>query len=125
MMNRAKRFTALLLGLCMMLGILSACGAEESTYRAMNICLPDELVTLDPAMVTTDSEKIVVSHLYENLMRLSVNEDGSTTAIPAVAKSYQCEDDLDGTQTYTFTLRDDVFWSDGTAVTAHDFVYTW
>lgn len=125
MMNRAKRFTALLLGLCMMLGILSACGAEESTYRAMNICLPDELVTLDPAMVTTDSEKIVVSHLYENLMRLSVNEDGSTTAVPAVAKSYQCEDDLDGTQTYTFTLRDDVFWSDGTAVTAHDFVYAW
>lgn len=127
MMNKAKRFAALLLTLCMTLCVLSSCGAaeDEPQHKALKICLPEEPVTLDPAMVTTDSEKIVVSHLYENLMKLSQNEDGTVTAVPALAKSYQCEDALDGTQTYTFTLRDDAIWSDGTAVTAHDFVYAW
>ena len=31
----------------------------------------------------------------------------------------------DGTTTYTFHLRDGIKWSDGKAVTAQDFVYTW
>lgn len=125
MMNKAKRITALLLTLCMLLGVLAGCGTQEEEVDALRISLPEQLLTLDPAMVTTDSEKIVVSHLYENLMKLAANEDGSTTAVPALVRSYECEDALDGTQTYTFILRDDVFWSDGKPVTAHDFVYSW
>jgi len=124
-MKKAKRITALLLILCLLTGALSACGTQEESVDAMQICLPEQPLTLDPAMVTTDSEKIVVSHLYDNLMKLALNEDGSTTAVPALARSYEWEDALDGTQTYTFVLRDDIFWSDGQPVTAHDFVYSW
>ena len=31
----------------------------------------------------------------------------------------------DGTVTYMFTLRDDLKWSDGSPLTAADFVYSW
>lgn len=58
-------------------------------------------------------------------MKLSRGENGSIQAAPAVAKSYAVEDNLDGTETYTFTLRQNARWSDGKAVTAHDFVYAW
>ena len=58
-------------------------------------------------------------------MKLSRGENGSIQAAPAVAKSYAVEDNLDGTETYTFTLRQNARWSDGKTVTAHDFVYAW
>ena len=73
-------------------------------------------------MVTTDSERIVVSHLYENLMKLSSDGQGGSRVEAGAARKYACTDNSDGTQTYTFTLRD-MKWSDGQKVTAADFVY--
>ena len=75
-------------------------------------------------MVTTDSERIVVSHLYENLMKLSSDGQGGSRVEAGAARKYACTDNSDGTQTYTFTLRD-MKWSDGQKVTAADFVYAW
>ena len=40
----------------------------------------------------------------------------------AQAASYTVSDDG---LTYTFTLRDGLKWSDGSAITAEDFVYSW
>ena len=57
---------SLLLALVLTL-LLTGC-QEQGQGLTLRISLPQELTTLDPAMVTTDSEKIVVSHLYENLM---------------------------------------------------------
>lgn len=42
--------------------------------------------------------------------------------IPDVARSWEV---LKGGREYLFHLGDDVFWTDGTAVTASDFVYAW
>ncbi len=123
-MKKWKRAAALLLTLCMLLGMLTACGDTEDK-QILRVALPTAPATLDPAMIKTDTEKIVVSHLYENLMKLTSDGAGGTTVSNGVARGYQCEDNLDGTQTYTFTLRDGVTWSDGTAVTASDFVYAW
>ena len=123
-MKKMKRFAALLLALCVSFSVLTACGEKEDT-STLRVCLPDAPATLDPAMVTTDSEKIVVSHLYENLMKLTGDGADGYEVVSGLARSYQCEDGLDGTQTYTFTLRDSVKWSDGRNVTAQDFVYAW
>lgn len=122
-MRYTRKITALLLALLMTLTLLSGCGSEEKlTVSALLPWVPE---TLDPAMVTNDAEKIVVSHLYENLMKLTSNSDGTVSETYAAAKSSQCTDNDDGTQTYTFTLRDDMVWSDGQPVTAGDFVYAW
>ena len=73
----------------------------------------------------TDEEKTVVSHLFENLMKLQSDGSGGTTAVNGVARSYQCDTTAEGQETYTFKLRSSAAWSDGTKVTAQDFVYAW
>ncbi len=106
---------------CAMLFTLCACHEDDSEETlALGIALPSAPDTLDPAMVDSETEATLVTHIYDNLMRPT--EAGTGTA---VAKSYTVTDNLDGTETYTFTLRNDVKWSDGTPVTAHDFVYAW
>ena len=59
-----------------------------------------------------------ISDLFSGL----VEETPDLAIVPDVA--YQWEILNDG-RTYVFHLRDDVFWSDGEPVTAHDFVFAW
>lgn len=123
-MTRAKRLLCLALALCF---VLTAAGCTETQQQetaaaalSLRIALDDAPATLDPAMVTTDTEKTIVGHVFENLMKLT--PEG---VAPAQCKSYECVDNLDGTETYTFTLRDSAKWSDGKNVTAFDYVYSW
>lgn len=120
-MRRLKRILALTLALCLCAGLLCGCNQEEDaqklTFRA---ALSGAPVTLDPAMATTATEKTVDMHLFENLMKLTA--DG---VVCGQAKSYTCTDNVDGTQTYVFTLRDNIHWSDGVRVTAEDYAFSW
>lgn len=122
-MKNLHRITVMVLALLLVL-TLSACSQQEESLT-LRISLPHELTTLDPAMVTTETEKTVVGHLYENLMKFIDNGEGEGQLTNGLAVNYQCENNLDGTQTYTFTLRSSATWSDGKPVTAHDFVYAW
>ena len=65
-----------------------------------------------------------MTHLYENLMRVTVDVSGSAAVSNGMAKSYSTENNHDGTVTWTFRLRS-AKWSDGRAVKAEDFVYAW
>ncbi len=122
-MKKMQRILAIVLVLVMML-LLTGC-QEQGEGFTLRVSLPQELTTLDPAMVTTETEKTVVGHLYENLMKLTSDGEGGSTVSYGLATGYQCENNLDGTQTYTFTLRSGAAWADGRAVTANDFVYAW
>lgn len=122
-MKHLKKITAMLLALLMVVG-LTACGAQEEVF-AVRVDLPEELATLDPAMVTNDAERTVVSHLYENLMKLTHLGEGQVGMANGLAANYECVNNLDGTQTYTFSLRPGITWSDGEPVKAEDFVYAW
>ena len=123
-MKHTKRITALILSAVLVLGILTSC-SRQGDDMTLRVSLPQGVTTLDPAMVTTDTEKIVVSHVFENLMKLSNDGEGGVQAVSGMARNYQCEENLDGTETYTFTLRNTAKWSDGRPVTAGDFVYAW
>lgn len=122
-MKNIRRILALALALLMAL-TLSACTEEEQPLD-LTVSLPQTLTTLDPAMVTTETEKTVVYHLYENLMKLIDDTQGGSQAVYGMASSYQCENNLDGTQTWTFSLRGNATWADGKPVRAADFVYAW
>ncbi|WP_110686166.1 peptide ABC transporter substrate-binding protein [Salinicola aestuarinus] len=74
--------------------------------------------TLDPQLSTGTWESSIVGDLFEGL----VARDASGSIIPGVAESWERSDD--GLH-YTFHLRDDAKWSDGTPLTAEDFVYAW
>lgn len=118
-MKYTKRSLALLLALCMLLAAAGCAQAEpeEMTVRA---ALRGAPTTLDPARAVSETEKTVAGNLYENLMRQTANG-----VVPAQASGYEYTDNMDGTETYVFTLRNDIYWSDGKKVTAHDFAYAW
>ena len=121
-MKKLKRYAALLLALTLVAGLLAGCRREDSlSFRVGFGRVP---ATLDPALASADEEKIVVSHLFENLMKLQSDGSGGTTAVNGMARSYQCDATAEGQETYTFKLRS-ATWSDGTKVTAQDFVYAW
>ena len=90
-----------------------ALAAEQTyTYR-----IADDITSFDPQISTDITGAEVLRDLFEGLM----NEDALGNLIPGAATGYTVSDDK---LTYTFTLRDAV-WSNGDAVTAHDFVYAW
>lgn len=76
-----------------------------------------EVASLDPHKVEGVPESNIILNLLEGLVYTDV--DGKVT--PGVAKSWENDNYI----TWVFTLRDDAKWSDGTPVTADDFVYSW
>ena len=75
-----------------------------------------DVTSLDPHKVSGDWENRVVGDIFEGL----VTEDADANAIPAGAESWDISEDG---MTYTFKLRKEVKWSDGTPVTANDYVF--
>ena len=122
-MTKLKRYTALALALVLAAGLLAGCSrTKDVSFRVAMSSVPN---TLDPALASTDEEKIVVSHIFENLMKLQSDGNGGTTAVSGMARSYDCEATAEGQETYTFRLRSTATWTDGTRVKAGDFVYAW
>ena len=89
--------------------------AESQTFGYSII---DEVPTIDPNLI----EDVDGSHIARQLFEGLYNQDADGNTVPGVALSHtMSEDGL----TYTFTLRPEAKWSDGTPVTANDFVYSW
>ncbi len=86
---------------------------QTFTYRVL-----DEHSSVDPQIVEDVSGSEIVRDLFEGLL----NQNAAGELVPGVAESWEANED--NTQ-WTFTLRDNAMWSDGTPVTAGDFVYSW
>jgi oligopeptide transport system substrate-binding protein len=76
-----------------------------------------EVESLDPALADTSWEQWIIGDLMLGLF----TEDASGNAILGAAENAAVSPDG---KMWTFTLRDSL-WSDGTPVTAEDFVYAW
>ena len=74
--------------------------------------------SLDPNKIEGVPEANISRDLFEGLLNTSP-KDGHP--IPGVAESWDNKD----FKVWTFHLRKDAKWSDGTPVTAQDFVYSW
>ncbi|WP_110928148.1 peptide ABC transporter substrate-binding protein [Bacillus massiliglaciei] len=86
---------------------------QEITVNALS-----EPPDLDPALATDTTSGWVLDHVFEGLY--TKDEEGK----PVLGAASKAEVSEDG-KTYTFTIRDDAKWSDGTNVTAGDFEYAW
>lgn len=86
----------------------------EMVYR---IATMGEPKTLDPHGVSGTWENYIVGDAFMGLL----TDAADATPVPGAAESWTISDDG---LTYTFKLRDHK-WSDGTPVTAEDFVYSW
>ncbi|MHB8710188.1 MAG: ABC transporter substrate-binding protein [Minisyncoccota bacterium] len=72
---------------------------------------------INPLLAISDADRDLSALTYAGLMGLS----GTGALVPVLAESYTVA--TDG-KTYTFTLRKDAVFSDGTPVTANDVVFT-
>ena len=122
-MKRWKQIAALILALVMLMMTVVGCGQEqEEVSRGLELraAFINRPASLDPVYATTEEERTITDHLFENLMKQT-----ATGLTNAQAASYEYVANDDGTETYTFTLRKDIYWSDGVTVTADDFVFAW
>lgn len=95
-------------------------GPEDgrSSDLDLTVWLGSEVYSMDPVQAIHELEKTLVLHMYEPLLV----QDQEGRLLPGQAQSYEVSDDG---LTYTFHLRDDLKWSDGSPLTASDFVYAW
>ena len=99
--------------------ILIVAGCGGSSPRADLVFINGaEPETLDPAIITGQPDGRVVNALFEGLCAF----DKHGRAVPGVAERWDISPDG---RVYTFTIRPDARWSDGTPLTAHDFVASW
>lgn len=103
------RLRAFLLAL---LGLVLTGMAAAATLKRGNVAEPD---TLDPQKYLSLYEGEIMRDLFMGLLTL----DAKANIIPGAAESYETSPDG---LTLTFILRADGKWSDGTPVTAEDFV---
>ena len=142
-----KKVISLMLAACMVMG-MTACGSSASTTdsqpaadtttsetqaaatdaaaqttestgdKELAVQIGPDPETIDPALNSAVDGGNMLLHAYECL--LIVGEDG--TLQPGQAESYDVSEDG---LTWTFHLRDGLKWSDGSDLTANDFVYSW
>ena len=118
-----KKILALVLA-CLMLVSVVACGSKDD--GALNICLASEPDTLDPALNSAVDGATMLAHLFSGLAKWSQDDDGNLVIVPDCAVALpEGVTNEDGTVTYTYTLKDGLKWSNGDAVTAGDFVFSW
>ncbi|MGX7025033.1 peptide ABC transporter substrate-binding protein [Vagococcus hydrophili] len=108
--------------------VLSACGGKqketsqsqksEEISQKIAISTPAPISTLDTTQTTDKNTFTMVQHLFEGLTRF----DKDTQPVPGVAEKIDVSEDG---KSYTFKIRKDAKWSDGTKITAHDFEYSW
>lgn len=140
-MNKFSKLMALMMVLMMVLS-LAACGKNSSKDTTTTTDTPAttegssetdstaatggnvlkvhfdvEVASLDPQIATDGTSFEVIAATTEGLY--SVDAEGS----PIQALAEKVDKSADGL-TYTFTLRD-AQWSNGTPVTANDFVFAW
>ncbi len=95
---------------------ITATGAfAETVFNRGNSADPE---SLDPHKTSTVYEANILRDLFTGLMA----QDAKANVIPGAAESYTVSPDG---LVYTFKLRADGKWSDGTPVTANDFVFSW
>ena len=92
-------------------------GTELAAKQELVRSNGNEPASLDPHKVESDVEFNIISDLFEGLV--SVSPQGEIQ--PRLALKWENKDNL----IWTFHLRPGITWSDGSAITAHDIVWSW
>ena len=89
-----------------------------ATSRTLLIGNGTDIQSLDPHVVTGQPEHWVITSLFEGLV--APDPANPDLDAPGLATSWQSPD----FQTWTFDLRPDATWSDGTPITSADYLYS-
>ena len=128
--NRLKKTICVLLAVCLLLP-LAACSAgtvqvsplpsptEELNTSAFLVVTEDEPDTVD--FQCTSIHYTIAQNVFNRLVGMENDTDGNAEILPELAESWDISDDR---RSYTFHLREGVTFSNGSALTASDVLYT-
>lgn len=137
-----KKVLLFLLISVMSIGLLTACGKtndqdetketketdknEANIESTMTVSLASEPDTIDPALNSAVDGATYIIHTFSGLVGYEQTEEGNLKLVADIAKELpEAEETDDGKVKYVFELKDDLKWSDGSDLTAHDLVYAW
>jgi oligopeptide transport system substrate-binding protein len=106
----------------LLLALVGAVAADRPQPRADFVFINrGDVSTLDPAIISWLQDNRVMRMVGEGLTRNDIFTDNFETK-PAACERWEVSDDgLD----YTFFLRDNAKWSNGSSVTAQHFIFSW
>lgn len=94
-------------------------GEEQSDVKkVLNLNNNEEPGSLHPGTAQGTHDSWILEHAFEGLTKKTPEGE----IVEGMAKDWDVSDDG---ITWTFNLKDDVKWSNGDPVTAHDFEYAW
>ena len=137
--NKLQRSLCLLLSLLLLAQLPLTAMAEEELpaaepTEAPNVEFPEELIVGHPTITkgdfftemfgndTADIDVRALIHGY-NLVNWDQNQ-GTYVMDPSIVTEYQVSMDITGNKTYKMLLADDLFYSDGTPITAWDYAFS-
>ena len=145
-----KKFVSLTLALALCASLLAGCGSNDASAPAAStastagtdaagsaaetgtnaaegdldtskflVIQDDNPDTVDPQCTT--EYYTVAMNIFDRLVEVKANDDGTSEIVPSLAKSWTVSDDG---LTYTFTLNEDVKFANGADLTSSDVLYT-
>ena len=114
-----KTFSSILVLTAMVIAFtnLSGCSKSVRSGEELHLILEHDLRTLDPALSTATNSGKLVALIFNTLV--IYDKEGKIS--PELAKDWSISSDG---KTYSFTIRDDGFFSTGRNVKADDFTYS-
>jgi oligopeptide transport system substrate-binding protein len=92
--------------------------AAAAAEQVITVNWGAEPPSLDPGLATDVTSGTIILNIMDPLVRLGEDLE----PVPSAAASWEISEDG---KTVTFTLRDDLKWTNGEKVTAKDFEYSW
>ena len=116
-----RKTIALVLALVMMLSLVSVASAEEP--KVINMFLGGGTpLSMDPALNSASTGSNIIRSAFAGLTGFQLDENGEPVMAPEIAESYEISEDG---LTYSFVLRENLKWSDGTDATASQIKASW
>ncbi len=121
-----KRFTTVLVLLALIAAVAFASGSTEASSSA-EVSYKDQVVigfqsktsSTNPTAQTSVAHRIFFTLTHNTLVSY---EESTQALVPELALSWESSADF---KTWTFTLRDDVYFHNGEKFTADDVLFTW
>ena len=122
--SKLKKLCAVVLAATLATSLFIGCGdsssnsGSSSSNQQLVFNLGEDPETMDPTLNNSSGAGTMILNAFEGLMVLDENDQ----PVEGTAESMEVSEDG---LVYTFKIREDAKWSDGEAVTADNFKYSW
>ena len=122
--SKLKKLCAVVLAATLATSLFIGCGdsssnsGSSSSNQQLVFNLGEDPETMDPTLNNSSGVGTMILNAFEGLMVLDENDQ----PVEGTAESMEVSEDG---LVYTFKIREDAKWSDGEAVTADNFKYSW